>query len=180
MSEVSESSTATGGRNQRRLINFLIQPGLQFRYVFWALFTGVWMIAGYSMLMYLYMHDSFRDLLSANAVNYDIQELVFVELKDMIIRMGGLSVVFLTLVCGFGILLSHGVAGPLFRFKKIFREIRDGNLDARIVLRPKDELQDVAAIFNEMMDKIQGKAPATPQAEEEPTKRTTPESAPPV
>jgi HAMP domain-containing protein len=54
-----------------------------------------------------------------------------------------------------GVLLSHRTAGPLYHFKRVFDEIRSGNPKQRVRLRPKDEFQDVAKSFNDMMDSLQ-------------------------
>ncbi|HUP57138.1 MAG TPA: methyl-accepting chemotaxis protein, partial [Bdellovibrionota bacterium] len=72
----------------------------------------------------------------------------------LIFKLGLGSIAFLIGVAVIGMVMSHRTAGPLYHFKRIFEEIKNGKLDARIRLRPKDDFQDVGQAFNEMMDKI--------------------------
>lgn len=49
---------------------------------------------------------------------------------------------------------SHRIAGPLFRFETLCREVGDGNLDVMTQLREKDQLQDLAKAFTGMVGKL--------------------------
>lgn len=51
--------------------------------------------------------------------------------------------------------VTHRAAGSVYRIKKVIDEIKSGNIDQRVRLREKDEFQDLAKSFNEMMDQIQ-------------------------
>ena len=46
------------------------------------------------------------------------------------------------------ILLSHRIAGPLYRFEKALKEVEDGNLRARVDLRKTDELVTLKEAMN--------------------------------
>lgn len=60
------------------------------------------------------------------------------------------SWVLLLIVIGVGlsILVSHRVAGPIYRFEKIFDKLMEGNLTQKVVLRRNDELQELAKKLN--------------------------------
>ena len=47
---------------------------------------------------------------------------------------------------------SHRIAGPLYRFRKVFEEVQDGNLRARAVLRTRDLLHREAQALNSMVE----------------------------
>ena len=49
------------------------------------------------------------------------------------------------------LLVSHKIAGPLFKFEKVAREIGKGNLAVSASLRHLDQLKDLSAAFNEMI-----------------------------
>jgi methyl-accepting chemotaxis protein len=49
------------------------------------------------------------------------------------------------------ILLSHRVAGPLYRFEHSLRELSNGNLANRIQLRRMDQLNDLQEAFNQAL-----------------------------
>ncbi|MDP2922850.1 MAG: methyl-accepting chemotaxis protein [Candidatus Omnitrophota bacterium] len=50
------------------------------------------------------------------------------------------------------ILLSHRIAGPLYRFEKILNEISTGDLTKRISLRKTDQLTELKEALNILME----------------------------
>jgi methyl-accepting chemotaxis protein len=50
------------------------------------------------------------------------------------------------------IMISHRIAGPLWRIREIFRSVGEGDLSQRISLRRKDYLQHEARAANEMIE----------------------------
>ena len=48
------------------------------------------------------------------------------------------------------VVFSHRIAGPLPKIYQALREIGAGNFDARLTLRKKDELKDLAEAINTM------------------------------
>jgi methyl-accepting chemotaxis protein len=66
----------------------------------------------------------------------------------------------LVLMCAFGIhsiLFFHRVAGPLYRFHKVFERIREGDLNFEVRIRKKDYLHPEAEMINEMIGGISRK-----------------------
>jgi methyl-accepting chemotaxis protein len=49
------------------------------------------------------------------------------------------------------ILLSHRIAGPLYRFEKTLNEISAGNLAKRINLRKNDQLNELQEALNSLL-----------------------------
>ena len=47
--------------------------------------------------------------------------------------------------------LSHRIAGPLYKFEKILREVASGNLSQRFRLRKKDQLSSLAQDLNDLI-----------------------------
>ena len=52
------------------------------------------------------------------------------------------------------IIFSHRIAGPLPKIYQVLRDIGGGNFDQHLVLRKHDELKELAATINEMMDNL--------------------------
>lgn len=50
--------------------------------------------------------------------------------------------------------VSHKIAGPLYRFKKVMQVLAEGDFSSEFHIRHLDQLQDVADTFNEMIRKI--------------------------
>jgi len=58
------------------------------------------------------------------------------------------------IVAFIAILLSHRVAGPLFRIERFLKSVAKGNLGMKLRLRREDELQDLAEAINEMTNDL--------------------------
>jgi|GEM_PF-2400140 len=58
------------------------------------------------------------------------------------------SVLALAITFGLALFFSHFIAGPIYRFEKIFEQMKQGDLTAIVRLRKHDELQDTAESFN--------------------------------
>jgi hypothetical protein len=64
--------------------------------------------------------------------------------------LGGLALL-VTLIGLFGIYFTHKVAGPVFKMKRLLRQVGEGNLHVEARLRKGDELQDFFDAFTQML-----------------------------
>ena len=89
-----------------------------------------------------------------------INEFFFVpeaskKLGDIYIRTSELLIlpmIVLSAIAGIaGILISHRIAGPVYRMKKVSEEIAKGNLCVNVKFRKSDELHDLADSMNAMI-----------------------------
>jgi len=53
--------------------------------------------------------------------------------------------------------ISHKIAGPLYRLKVMLGALGEGDFSSSMRLREDDQLQQVAAAYNEAVEKINGK-----------------------
>ena len=58
------------------------------------------------------------------------------------------------------LLVSHKIAGPLYRFKKIMEAMAEGDFLSHVSIRKGDQFQDLAKIFDGMIAKNRGKIKA--------------------
>ncbi len=63
----------------------------------------------------------------------------------------GLATIAITLF------VSHGIAGPSYRFKKILNALGEGDFSMGCKVRPKDSLKDVAGALDGMIDQVRKK-----------------------
>ena len=63
----------------------------------------------------------------------------------------GLATIVITLF------VSHRIAGPSYRFKKILNALGEGDFSLDCKVRPKDSLKDVAAALNGMISQVRSK-----------------------
>lgn len=73
---------------------------------------------------------------------------VLIQTVVIVMVIVSIASVFVTLF------VSHKIAGPLYRFKKVMKEIEEGDISKDFQLRRLDQLQDLAGAFNNMVAKI--------------------------
>ncbi|MBI3621417.1 MAG: hypothetical protein HY208_04440 [Nitrospirae bacterium] len=67
-----------------------------------------------------------------------------------------IAVIFV-LLAAHSVLVSHRIAGALYRFRAVFREIAQGNFSIRATLRKRDYLLKEAAELNAMIEAVGGR-----------------------
>lgn len=139
---------------KRQWKNILVNPRYQLRYVFWIGATGVSLILLYSGIVYRYVSENYSILVELSPMDAQAKQQLYLELNQLLVKLGVGAFVFLMVCLFLGLILSHRTAGPLYHFKRVFNEIEAGKLGARVRLRPKDDFQDVAEAFNRMMDSL--------------------------
>jgi hypothetical protein len=146
-------------RNRRKLKNFLISPKYQLKYVFWLTSSGLILTVVNSSIFYVYIKENYDTLVELLPMTDEVKNQLYSELHHIILILALVSLAFLIIVALLGIVLSHRTAGPMFHFKRVFREIGGGNCNSRVRLRPGDDWHDVMDEFNKMMDTISPKPP---------------------
>jgi nitrate/nitrite-specific signal transduction histidine kinase len=76
----------------------------------------------------------------------------------------GISIVIIQIAL-LTILFSHKLAGPLYRFEKACHNVINGDYTEKITLRKRDEMQNLAHLFNDMMIATSGRIKALRDAE---------------
>ncbi|PKK91953.1 MAG: hypothetical protein CVV64_00570 [Candidatus Wallbacteria bacterium HGW-Wallbacteria-1] len=56
------------------------------------------------------------------------------------------------IVVGIGLFLSHRIAGPSYNIEREMRQVMDGDISGRVKLREGDQLSELAAAMNQMVD----------------------------
>jgi len=64
------------------------------------------------------------------------------------------TVILILAAIALTLLVSHKIAGPLYRFKKAMQALEIGDFSADFRLRRSDQLQDLSAAFNSMIQNI--------------------------
>lgn len=73
----------------------------------------------------------------------------------------GVLVAFIILIAMTAIVITHRIVGPLFRIKRMAREVAAGQVRPPTYgLRPSDELHDVFDVFVEMVTQLRGRTEA--------------------
>ncbi len=134
--------------SQRRLL--VIDPKLQFRYLILPLLVAT-TTAACLFALFVLQSDQIRW-----AVRDDpgLQDEIGRQQLLTALAVGAVLLGHVTLVVWLGLIASHRVAGPLYRLKQAMKQVAAGDMGVRIRLRRKDQLTDVADIFNRMMNAL--------------------------
>jgi methyl-accepting chemotaxis protein len=73
---------------------------------------------------------------------------ILIQTVVTVMMVVGLATIAVTLF------ISHKIAGPLYRFKKIIQVLSEGDFSVDFRLRHLDQLQDIALAFNYTISKI--------------------------
>ena len=144
-----------GGKFNRSIKNIMINPAYQMRYIGWLTGTGLTLVLMNSLTFYLFTKENYSLLVDLGPMTDEAKQQLYSELGQIIMYLVLGSTIFLILVTLVGLIFSHRTAGPLYHFKRVFSEIKNGNPKARVRLRPTDDFQEVADTFNEMMDVLE-------------------------
>ncbi len=144
----------------KRRRNFLSKKGLQLRLVGKILIiviiaTGM-SIATTSLLYYKLSNAPFKGDIPFYYITDDMPEGDNIPTALDVLFPGLLisGVVMISLTFVFGVIMTHRIAGAIYRMQKDSIDIGDGDLSLQIKLREKDELHDVADDINSMVKKI--------------------------
>ncbi len=144
-------------KNRRKLRNFLINPRYQLKYISLLTATGFVLTIFNCAIFYYFIRENYSILVELVPMQEQVRNQLYSELYQIIVYLTIGSVIFLALIALVGLVISHRTAGPLYHFKRVFNEIKGGKTQARVMLRPTDDFQDVAQAFNEMMNSIEKK-----------------------
>ncbi len=131
-------------RYKRR--NYFINKEFQGRYIF-----NYFLIAAIGSILFMLVFSFFAS--NTLSIAYDDYRLQL-GVTPTILFKKILSTQWLSVVFGGGLVviitlfLTHRVAGPIFRFRRSFNEMIEGNISKKIILRPKDEGKELAEEIN--------------------------------
>jgi hypothetical protein len=162
---MNNTDAAPGARPvyKRKVRYYLLDVGLQLRYTATIVVVAIFLTAGLGFKMYQATRDvskvilwtSLVDPASANELQTQFAN------SDRVVLWGivGFGVVLILSISAVGILITHKVAGPLYKIATFFGRVRDNRLGpAPANLRKGDELQEFYGAFKEMHSAVRARA----------------------
>lgn len=127
----------------RRII--LIDTRFQLRLAGAFILLQVVLTSAFAFGLYVFMDSELQaGLASAHAAYRTLDQMLF----PLVLVLAGFSLALSTaLVTGFVVILSHRIAGPLFRFRALLEQVADRTLPSHIRLRPDDQLAEISSSF---------------------------------
>lgn len=156
-------------RYKRKLSNYLLDRKLQLRYVMLVtIMSGViagalgYMIYQQKRAASESIEQDLRALTQADSSQSDFQERVARGLQSedraLVYKMVGVGVGLVVILSLYLLIMTHKVAGPLYKVSMYFDRMAVGRLGVVTPLREGDMLQDFYAQFQEMHDAVRARA----------------------
>ncbi len=107
----------------------------------------------------LFMSILYFSVMQSTAVSIVNSRVVVRSTADLILPILIQTVIVVTIVMSlFTILVvlfvSHKIAGPLYRFKRVMQELENGDFSSDFQIRTPDQLQELAKAFNSMIKRV--------------------------
>jgi len=157
-------------KHKRRLSNYLLDRKLQLRYVIVVTLLSGAIAASLGIMIYQQRHKASssieRDLMSLDAkfnskqtddLARNIPEQLAREDRNDALTMVGVGLGLAIILSGYLLIMTHKVAGPLYKVSMYFDRMAVGKLGRVTPLRSGDMLQDFYASFCEMHDAVRAR-----------------------
>ncbi len=163
--------TAPRPRYKRKLSNYLIDKKLQLRYVVVVTLLSAVIAGSLGAMIYRQRHRASesieRDLMALDNqfndkqtedLKQNIPEQMAAEDRNDALTMVGVGLGLAIILSGYLLIMTHKVAGPLFKVSMYFERMSRGQLGKVTPLRSGDMLQDFYLTFAEMHDAVRARA----------------------
>ena len=147
---------------KRKVKNYLLDVGLQLRYTATIIIVAIFLTSFLGWRIYKATQDTSKVILWTGLVDpataSELQSQFAQSDRTVLLGIIGFGIILVLSISGVGILLTHKVAGPLYKISSFFGRIRDNRLGpAPAKLRKGDELQDFYSSFREMHQAVRGR-----------------------
>jgi len=138
-------------RKSRRLVrNYFPEPQFQFRFLRFLVVGSVLQIIATCAILFYFLRQNYLLLVKYAGLEPPITEMLFGELRFLVITIAITFSLFLLGTTLLGIAFSHRIGGAVFAIKRTIRAIIDGK-DEQLHLREGDEFRDLVDSFNLMV-----------------------------
>lgn len=139
-------------KNRRRRRILFIDKKFQTKFI--VNFCALVVAAGLIMTVLLYLFT-----MRSQTVSFVNSRVVVQTTADFLLPLLIQTVCAMMIIIGLAtiavtLLVSHKIAGPLYRLKKVVRLLGEGDFSNDFRIRRKDQLQDLASAFNDMIVKL--------------------------
>jgi len=156
---------------KRKLSNYLLDKKLQLRYVLLVTILSGVISGSLGYLIYQQRHAASSAIegdlaaLTQDDKTYnELREVVAADYRAedraLLYKMAGVGVGLVVILSLYLLIMTHKVAGPLYKVSLYFDKMADGRLGKVTALRQGDMLQDFYANFREMHDAVRTRAQA--------------------
>lgn len=170
-------SSARPKRPKRKLSNYMLDKKLQLRYVFLVSVLSAVIAGALGYMIYDQRRTAsesierdLQALTQADASHQEFQEQVADGLESddqmLVYKMVAVGIGLVIILSAYLVIMTHKVAGPLFKVSMYFEQMAEGRLGKVMPLRRGDMLQDFFGDFKEMHESLRARSQAEVEAME--------------
>jgi methyl-accepting chemotaxis protein len=152
-------------RYKRRLSNFMLDKKLQLRYVLLVTILSGIIAGALGFLIYQQRHtasESIESDLAALTQNdtslkefqNQVADTMASDDRALVYKMVGVGIGLVVILSAYLVIMTHKVAGPLFKVSMYFDRMAEGRIGNVTALRRGDMLQDFFTSFREMHESL--------------------------
>jgi nitrogen fixation/metabolism regulation signal transduction histidine kinase len=173
---LSDPTAATGlpspspaSRHHRKLSNYLLDKNLQLRYVLFVTILSAVIAGALGYMIYDQRRTAsesierdLKVLTRADASHQEFQDQVASGLESddqmLVYKMVAVGIGLVVILSAYLVIMTHKVAGPLFKVSMYFDRMTQGKLGKVTPLRRGDMLQDFFGDFKAMHESVRNRA----------------------
>ena len=169
-------STAPRPKYKRRLSNYLLDKKLQLRYVLVVTILSGVIASALGFLIYQQNRAASESIeedlkvLTQRSAQDGLQEQISSDLqsddRELIYKMALIGLGLVLILSMYLVVMTHRVAGPLFKISMYFERMAEGRIGKVTPLRNGDLLQDFYAQFKAMHESVRAREIADAEAME--------------
>jgi hypothetical protein len=180
---LSDPTAATGlpaparTKHQRKLSNYMLDKSLQLRYVLLVTILSAVIAGALGYMIYDQRRTAsesierdLQALTQADASHQEFQEQVASGLESddqaLVYKMVAVGFALVIILSAYLVIMTHKVAGPLFKVSMYFDHMAEGKLGTVTPLRRGDMLQDFFGDFKAMHESLRARAQTDVEAME--------------
>lgn len=128
---------------------YIIKKKLQYKYIALVFLSMILTAFTIGADIYYTMNKAYAD------AGYMVSFPTFISAISTLIILK--TIILITLMISVAVLVSHKLAGPIYRFEKSCEVIGTGDFSYRVNLRKGDELMELKDEFNKMLESLSKK-----------------------
>lgn len=151
-------------KHRRHLSNYILDKRLQLRYVAFVTILSALLSGVLGYLVWQQENSATQNIvntLEASDYDADLKNEVVAELSgrdsNLVLVMLGAGIGMVLVLSLYLIVMTHKVAGPLYKVSKYFDEMAEGKLSEVWPLRKGDQLKDFYDKFKDMHDTLRAR-----------------------
>jgi hypothetical protein len=150
---------------KRKLSNYLLDKRLQLRYVLFVTVLSAIIAGALGYLIYVQRHSASSSIESDLTAQFKselqgISAKLAAEDRMLIYKMIGVGIGLVVILSAYLTIMTHKVAGPLYKVTLYFDKMAEGRLGRVTPLRQGDMLQDFYHQFSDMHNAVRARAVA--------------------